>query len=262
LPITLRGTILGIPIHLKTPEMNQQKIFCQNDGRGFVKKRSFAKVIRSRRFGQIKEPFMYHREQVMLYQHWRDEEQELNQNPMTTYITHCESIQRKAAEYNQISNNMNIEDILDELETQEKQSDVQEVDEENGGVGPTDENIFDDKIEASKQNFLLPEVLPQEEYASLMDCLNTKQKNYLLHVVHAIKSKTQIMEYLGGGAGVGKSTTIRAIVQALTRYYLTQAGNRPDLLRVLLCAPTGIAAYNIEGKTIHSTFVLPFNQSR
>jgi len=240
----------------------QQKVFRQKDGNGCVKKRSFAKVIRSRRYGQVKEPFMYYRENVMLFHPWRDEELEVNSNPMAIYRTHSESIQLKGAEYNKMCNEINIEDVLNELHAEEKDSDTQELDEENSGVGPTDENIFDDKTETSKQKFLLPGVLPQHEYASLMDCLNAKQKNYLLHVVHAIKSKTQIMEYLGGGAGVGKSTTIRAIVQALTRYYLTQAGNTPDLLRVLLCAPTGIAAYNIEGKTLHSTFVLPFNQSK
>ena len=115
-------------------------------------------------------------------------------------------------------NGTNIEDVLYELEEQQTAHEPIIEDEENFGVGLTDQNMFDDKNDASRQKFILPGVLPKLEYESLMDSLNSKQKNYLLHVVHAIKSKTQVMEYLGGGAGVGKSTTIRAIVQALTRF--------------------------------------------
>jgi len=81
--------------------------------------RLFAKVIRSRRYGQVKEPFMYHREQIMLFHPWRDEEREVNQNSLATYTTNIETIQRKAGEYNKMMNGTNIEDILYELEEQE-----------------------------------------------------------------------------------------------------------------------------------------------
>nr|KAG5695115.1 hypothetical protein BaRGS_017214 [Batillaria attramentaria] len=38
-------------------------------------------------------------------------------------------------------------------------------------------------------------------------------------------------------------------------------GDSPDSLRVLLTAPTGKAAYNIRGITLHTAFCLPANQS-
>jgi ATP-dependent DNA helicase PIF1 len=94
-----------------------------------------------------------------------------------------------------------------------------------------------------------------------MTSLNDRQREYVLHVLHSIKSSRPIFEYLSGGAGVGKSTAVTAIVQALTRHFMAQPGARLDEITVLLCAPTGIAAFNIGGATLHSTFILPYNQS-
>ena len=42
---------------------------------------------------------------------------------------------------------------------------------------------------------------------------------------------------------------------------MSRPGARLDEISVLLCAPTGIAAFNIGGATLHSTFILPYNQS-
>lgn len=50
--------------------------------------------------------------------------------------------------------------------------------------------------------------------------------------------------FITGGAGTGKSYLLRAIV-----YSLMSAGKN-----VVVCAPTGIAAANIGGMTIHTTF--------
>lgn len=61
--------------------------------------------------------------------------------------------------------------------------------------------------------------------------------------------------YLSGGAGVGKSHTVRTIVQ--TAYRLLNVGQTEDDIVVLVTAFTGVAAYNIAGQTLHSTFQLP-----
>ena len=53
--------------------------------------------------------------------------------------------------------------------------------------------------------------------------------------------------FITGGAGTGKSVLIAVITQ-----YFTEQGKN-----VLLCAPTGIAATNIGGATIHRTFGMP-----
>ncbi|KAK7497420.1 hypothetical protein BaRGS_00011262 [Batillaria attramentaria] len=63
------------------------------------------------------------------------------------------------------------------------------------------------------------------------------------------------------GAGVGKSRCVLAIYHALVHYLSCRPGDNPDSLRVLLTAPTGKAAYNIRGITLHTAFCPPANQS-
>ena len=58
-----------------------------------------------------------------------------------------------------------------------------------------------------------------------------------------IISETQNNLFLTGSAGTGKSTLLREVVKNLKK-------------KVLVVAPTGIAAYNVGGKTIHSIFQL------
>jgi len=60
--------------------------------------------------------------------------------------------------------------------------------------------------------------------------------------------------------GTGKSTAIKAIVQTVLRHYNISAGCDPSTPKVLLSAPTGKAAYNIRGSTLHQIFMLPLNQ--
>lgn len=64
-----------------------------------------------------------------------------------------------------------------------------------------------------------------------------------------------------GGADVGKSVVIRALYQTLYRHLNEKAGQNPDDIRIILCAYTGKAAYNINGCTIHSAFQRKFMQS-
>ncbi|XP_046381067.2 uncharacterized protein LOC124152241 [Haliotis rufescens] len=57
--------------------------------------------------------------------------------------------------------------------------------------------------------------------------------------------------FLTGGAGTGKSHLIKAICYESTRL-LAPIQSNPDDISVLLVAPTGVAAFNINASTIHS----------
>ncbi|XP_070548380.1 uncharacterized protein [Ptychodera flava] len=59
--------------------------------------------------------------------------------------------------------------------------------------------------------------------------------------------------FLTGGAGTGKSHLIKAVYYEATRI-LARILPNPDDVSVLLTAPTGVAAFNINANTIHSTF--------
>ena len=66
------------------------------------------------------------------------------------------------------------------------------------------------------------------------------------------KSPDPFHLFVTGGAGTGKSHLIRCIYHEATR--ILKCIESPDSLSVLLTAPTGTAAFNIEGVTIHTAF--------
>lgn len=67
--------------------------------------------------------------------------------------------------------------------------------------------------------------------------------------------------FLSGGAGFGKSVLLKALYQALLKFYSHRPGQNPDNCQVLVCAPTGKAAYNVGGLAAHSAFNIPADQS-
>ena len=62
--------------------------------------------------------------------------------------------------------------------------------------------------------------------------------------------------FLTGNAGCGKSFLIRVIYQCLTKT-LSYGSILVDKPKALLMAPTGVAAINIDGTTIHTAFNIP-----
>ena len=67
--------------------------------------------------------------------------------------------------------------------------------------------------------------------------------------------------FLTGGAGVGKSHVTKALYQAVIKYLSVRVGDDFNKVKAILLSPTGKTAYNIQGKTIHSTFNIPANQN-
>ena len=53
----------------------------------------------------------------------------------------------------------------------------------------------------------------------------------------------------------------KALYQAVIKYLNVRVGDDFNKVKAILLAPTGKAAYNIQGKTIHSTFNIPANQN-
>lgn len=103
--------------------------------------------------------------------------------------------------------------------------------------------------------------LEDSAYREMLRGLNEQQKQFMYHVLHRLKTCSEpLFAFLSGGAGVGKSVVTRALYQALYKYFSHKLHNSPDNLHVLLCAPTGKAAHNINGSTIHSAFCLPVGQ--
>jgi ATP-dependent DNA helicase PIF1 len=84
-----------------------------------------------------------------------------------------------------------------------------------------------------------------------------------MHLVGVIRGsdpndEKPVHNFISGSAGVGKSVLINAIYQTLLRIYRSSPGAR-NVVEVLLLAPTGKAAHNINGMTLHSAFSFPRN---
>ena len=103
-------------------------------------------------------------------------------------------------------------------------------------------------------------LLSNNEYYKVINQLNEKQYLFYLHIMHKIFTNQQELTCLHGGAGTGKSFVIKAIHEGIHRALESQPGNISNI-NILLAAPTGKAAFNIKGNTIHSAFHIPANQS-
>lgn len=108
---------------------------------------------------------------------------------------------------------------------------------------------------------LITKRLTDEDYRSLIRSLNEKQRQFFYHVLHSIKTNDNPLRlFLSGGAGVGKSTVTNALYEALIRYLNSIPGENPDDVKVVKTAPTGKAAFNIKGNTLHAAFKIPTNR--
>ena len=125
------------------------------------------------------------------------------------------------------------------------------------------------ELQARYQSEAIKEEIPPEEYRMMMRQLNRKQ----LHIVKfhriwckrtliALRNRYPIIPYrvfLSGLGGVGKSHVIK-LIQSDTIKLLRLSGQiEPGQVTVLLTAPTGVAAFNIGGMTLHSALLLGCN---
>ena len=62
--------------------------------------------------------------------------------------------------------------------------------------------------------------------------------------------------FLSGPGGVGKSHVISLVHNDTVKMLRLSGHMEPDDVAVLLTAPTGVAAFNIQGMTLHSALVL------
>lgn len=133
----------------------------------------------------------------------------------------------------------------------------------------TDENELElqvpDLLEKSSNSVEISQpLISKDEGTQIIRSLNETQqrifyklKSWCLETIGG-RQPSQLQVFINGGAGTGKSHLIKSIYYELSRLFAPFLAN-PDDMSVLLTAPTGVAAFNIGGATIHSTFAIPGN---
>ena len=253
-----------------------------------LRRRSKNKVIRFRNYRQKDDSENYCRERLMLYIPWRKEEDIQGKfgSYEEAFRAQYDKIKKIMKEYERMSEQL--ESVDEELEQEAHEHDpvvVPSTLHENDIQGDADPSIscdlaFREPDHTPQYQFdigpfmgiapahtehddvdLIPNVMTDENYYELLGQLNKKQEEFHTHIMHqAAQSSEQVLCALHGGAGTGKSTVIRAIYQGLYRLLNKHSGEDFSVPHALLVAPTGRAAYNIHGCTIHRTFMIAANQ--
>ena len=252
---------------------------CMTETCSKTKKRAKARIIRSVWFNREAEPEKHYRELIMLFTPWRNEETDLiglcssyHQRFMLLNNVINEQMAQYAVcneDFNEIEQEMNhLQDTYDSIAPYTQSVEHQDQADGNKDLHPDfneNYNMSDDigipSVDLNTEPLILNE-LQDNEYRHMVQMLNKEQKEFFYHVLHLVKTSDEPFYcFLSGGAGVGKSHLTKALYQAVLKYYNTRAGVDFSDIKVLLLAPTGKAAYNIKGNTIHSALAVPACQS-
>ena len=267
------------------------------DGKGYMMKRKKPRIIRYHKFNETQEEEKYCHHMLMLYHPWRREEFDLK-NGHGTYAEHYHSIsqdilskrsslesfteiiEHAIEEHEQLGPPEHAWDTLDtaaQQENAESQTDPPQDHPDHSFLQPSSDQTVTDVQESCIGTTIplaiehRPNYLSDEEYRNSVLTLNTGQykvfsyiNNWCVDLVKSCKTPIDLQPVqlcVTGGAGTGKSHLISTIYQMAIRT-LKHEGSNPEAVRVLLTAPTGTAAFNIQASTLHSTFLLPLGQTK
>ena len=258
-------------------------------GKSRVVLRAKPKIIRYINYSEKVDSENHYREQLMLFHPWRNEEKDLL-NGFETFKDHFKTIegeiQAKKIEYDASL------ELLNDIETAVETGTIDNFDDISPNIESVEANDAQQEPKASTSfafyspqshnhayHDIGPDIglpldtrndhveiiqnrLPESDYLELLSKLNKKQREIFTHVIHSLSQKPdhQLCLFITGGAGVGKSVVIRVLYQALHRLLCSESGQDPEDVKILLCAYTGLAAYNIQGSTLHNAFCIEPNK--
>jgi len=187
----------------------EQTVFELDDHSGFVRKRTFPRIIRYRRYGELENPTEFYRECLMLYHPWRNEETEiLNENVTDLYQLNKESIERNRRHYNALETHV-LEKVAQEVDEEDCEDDCLPDEQFEAMDDFRDQaDIFNELFANQTENVVekIPMVtlLSSQDYQTLIESLNEKQSQYVTHVLKLIAEGKEFLEFVYGGAGETK----------------------------------------------------------
>ena len=268
------------------------------NGLGYMYKRTRETIIRFHRFNQEKEASKLYRSKLMLYLPWRDESTDLLGGYMD-FRSHYEdkSDDILANEQKYSVNATLIGEAMDDLHERgppqhawdQVAPGAAEQDARDRAEGAEEERTIEQedldanaRLFQQQQQTSVPllqrftaetnrELLSPEDYRTAIRGLNSKQRQVVMfnrawckRAVIALKNGEPVRPYhvfVSGPGGVGKSHVISLIRNDTVRLLRLSGKIQPEDVAALLTAPTGAAAFNIEGMTLHSGLVLSISKA-
>jgi ATP-dependent exoDNAse (exonuclease V) alpha subunit len=210
----------------------------------------------------------------MLFLPWRNETKDiLNKNIEALFNENIDIIVMNNYKLNQVDfNQRDIDEAIKKIKGEQEENDESKIHLEETDIFQEINqdytvNIFQDigKERKNQVNFdkiSFPALMLDEEYSSLLRNLNNQQRKYFMNLIENYKTKKfPIYHLIIGAAGTVKTHLIKAIYQYFFRLFNRKVQSKGDTIKVILCAPTGKAAYNIGGMTTFSAFSLPVSQA-
>ena len=258
------------------------------DNFGTMRKRKREAVIRFHKYNKDAEPSNWYRAKLLLYFPWYDEQRDLL-GGYSSYEEHYQHVQRividNESKYTQdniddieFDENQNPEHAWNQLAPSNQEIIAQSLAEGSESLTEVSEQDLRDNADimapsSSRAGISLRfesaangHEIPADEYRKLFRGLNAKQRqivtfhrNWCKKAVIALKQGRSIKPcrvFLSGPGGVGKSHLIRLIHSDTLKLPRLSNTIEPDDVIVLLTAPTSVAAFNINGMTLHSAFSL------
>ena len=256
------------------------------DGFGEMKRRKHEAVIRFRRYNRVAEPSNWYRAKLMLYYPWYDEQTDLlggyssyeehYRNVHSTVLTNEQKYSQSSVDDIDIDEDGPPEHLWSQIAPSAEESRTQSMVEGSESLTEVSQEDLNDNadlltptnssVHVRFDNAASAQEIPADEYRRLVRQLNDRQRamvmfhrNWCKQAILALQEGRQFEPYcvfLSGPGGVGKSHVIRLIHSDTLKYLRLSGTVEPDDVIVLLTAPTGVAAFNISGMTLHSAFLL------
>lgn len=218
-------------------------------------------------YKEEQDPLNYYREMIMLFLPWRDEKEDVEScNLEIVYEKHFNEIKSNYDKYVKTSP-LELEKVYDTVQNDRKDLEKEDEDfEKVNAVSKSQEVILDEPINDSKtkkdqieriNHYKINEKIQFRTVQEKMQKLNKRQREIIMHFIKCYKEGRQELVVLLGSGGYGKSFLIDTLSLILTYMIKKRPGTTNDNINVLITAPTGKAAFNVNGYTNHHAFVLP-----
>ena len=264
------------------------------DGSGTMNRRKREAVIRFRKFNVEKEQEDFCRAKLMLFMPWRDEILDLLKD-YQSYSAHYNDVMDQLKEQESkftanLASTYHAMEIMDQHGPPEHAWDNIAPENEHNELMDRAEGFEEerpmlaDDLDANQALFEGPasnenreitsrfdieaekNILTPSEYREMMRHLNKEQRQIIMYnrtwcknAIEAWKNNQNIEPYrifLSGPGGVGKSHVIKIIQSDMKKLLRLSHRVKPTDVTVLITAPTGVAAFNVDGMTIHSSLLL------